>query len=192
MPDKIEQLRDIFANLPNHGTFVERQQSPRGVYPETTDADTALLAVIDDLRARFPFRTTLSDADLVAIVRGFYTGRTDADLAADLGVSSNVVSRARVNLHLFRETDVDRSIDRHTLTRLLDADASVATVAAELDVDRRTAGHVRHVAERMRGAQRVNHRYQTDFESILADSEFEDDLRESVASDRQVFRWVKE
>lgn len=192
MPDKVEQLRDIFAKLTNHGTFVEHQQSPRGVYPATADVDTALLAVIDHLRDQFPFRTTLADDDLVVIVRGFYAGRTDTELADDIGVSPAVVSRARVNLHLFRETDLDRAFDRHVLAQLLDADASAETVATVLDVDAKTASHVRHVAERMRGAQRVNHRYQTDFESILADSEFEDDLRASVASDRQVFRWVKE
>ncbi|MFC6726718.1 hypothetical protein ACFQE1_20565, partial [Halobium palmae] len=61
----------------------------------------------------------------------------------------------------------------------------------DLGVDEAAVCRYRRVLAAAREASSVNHRYQTDFESVLAESALEDALRTSLAGDRRVFDAVK-
>ena len=94
MTDRIDDLRGIFSRLGGEGRFTEPQQQARGSVRSEAAVDRDLRAVVAELRER-GLRTTLSDDDLVRVVRGFYADRSDRDLAADLDVPRRTVERVR-------------------------------------------------------------------------------------------------
>lgn len=55
------------------------------------------------------FETSLSRSELVHLVRLFYDGQSDREIACELGNTNldKTVARARVHLYLFRDTDFD-------------------------------------------------------------------------------------
>lgn len=190
---KTEQLRRIFDAVAGDSpsTFVERQQSRRGTLPTEVEVDAVLARIVAGMRERYAFATDLPDAELVRVVRGFYADRSDGTIAADLGVDAGTVADARLDLHLLRDDDASPPADPDVLRDRFDAGEDDATVAADLGVDEAGVRRYRRVLATAREASSVNHRYQTDFESVLAASTLEDALRTSLAGDRRVFDAVK-
>lgn len=170
MDEKIEQLRDIFLRTTSNGTFVERQTTPRGVLHSEAEVDADLLDAVGAMRERYGFRTSLSERALVRLIRRFYAGDTDAELAADLGCSEEVVRRARIHLHLFRESDTEASFDFDAFRRAVAPTTTDATLAARFDVGVSTVREYRRLVEALREARRVSHRDAAEFETILSES----------------------
>lgn len=168
MTDRTERLRAIFERLSDRTTFTEPQSEPRGWVHSDEETDAELAGVVERMRARYGFRTSLSDADLVTVVKGYYGGASDAELARRLGVSRETVGRARVNLQLFRRTDAPTHFERDDLERHLDDGASVPDIAATFAVSEDTVRRYAHLVEAQRAASRASHRYQTEFEGILS------------------------
>lgn len=171
MASRMDQLRDIFDAVSTESTFVERQQTGHGRLRSERAIDEALCDLVAEMRARYRFRTSLTDEQLVRVVRGFYGGESDTDIARALGDASlaAVVARARVNLHLFRTRDAD--VERlRAVARLLDDGASATATAAALGVNESTVRRDRRLLSARRDAVRVHHRYQTEFESLLGDA----------------------
>ncbi len=187
MDEKTEELRDIFVDVAGDGTVTESQEeSPGSIRTDEEGVDERIAAVIERMRDRFGFATDLDDAALVAVVRAFYDDEDDGSVAAELGVPVDDVRRARLDLHLFRDGDVDAPFD---LTPVREAerrasgeaaedrpangdppDDVVADLAAELDAD---AGEVRRyyrVVAAQREARQVSQRFQSEFEEALADA----------------------
>ncbi len=194
MDERTQRLRELFLSMAPEATFTERQTERRGTVWADRDVDAAIEALVAEMRTRYGFRTKLSDAQLVTVVRGFYAGRTDRDIARDLGEGSlgGVVARARVNLHLFRAADLTATFDLARLERLVDDGVSTADAAAELDVSDDTVARYRRVLDARREARRINHRYQTEFENLLSTSRLDEEIREHVHSDRRTFDLVHE
>lgn len=183
MTDRFDHLRDIYSRLGGTSEFTEPQQQPRGTVRSDVAVDRDLRAVVDELREESGFRTTLSDDDLVAVVRGFYTGRSDADLAADLGVSPGTVFRARMNLHLFSPADVPPDSD--ALVRRLRAGESVDTVAADADAPRAVVERLARLLRAREAARRVNYRYATEFADLLDADAVDHELDRQLWGDRR-------
>jgi hypothetical protein len=183
MTDRIDHLRDIYSRLGGAPSFTEAQQTPRGTVRADADVDRDVLAVIDELRERSGFRTTLSDADLVSVVRGFYAGRSDTALAAVLGVSTATVFRARMNLHLFAPTDAPPELD--PLVRRLRGGAAVDAVAADADVPRAVVERLARLLTAREAARRVNYRYTTEFADLLDAGAADHELDQQVWGDRR-------
>ena len=182
MTDRIDDLRGVFSRLGGEGRFTEPQQQARGSVRSEAGVDRDLRAVVAELRER-GLRTTLSDDDLVRVVRGFYADRSDRDLADDLDVSPGTVFRARTALHLFRPGDVPPQFD--PVIRRLRAGDSVADVAADLDVSRRAVERVRRVLNARETARRVNYRYTTEFADLLDGDTARIELDRQVWDDRR-------
>ena len=153
--------------MASEATFTERQEAIRGVIPDERDVETALRRLVAEMRARYGFRTGLDDAALAAVVRGFYAGASDADIAGRLGVPAKQVSRARTNLHLFRPDDADAPFELSTLRDALSEGATVAEIALELDVPESVAGRYAGVVRRRADARRSGYYYPGEFESLL-------------------------
>ncbi|WP_380678565.1 hypothetical protein [Salinigranum sp. GCM10025319] len=183
MTDRIDDLRDVFARLGGEGRFTEPQQQARGSVRSDAAIDRDLRALVAELRKRNGLRTTLSDDDLVRIIRGFYAGRSDRDLATDLDVSPGTVFRARLALHLFRTSDVPTEFD--PVIRRLRAGDAVADVAAALDVPRRAVDRVRRVLDAREAARRVNYRYTGEFADLLDGDTARIELDRQVWDDRR-------
>lgn len=187
MDEKTEHLRDIFVETTGEETVTDSQEDQRGTLLDGPDSED-VCAVVTAMRERFDFETALSDDALCRLVRAFYEGHTDADIAAVLGVSADAVFEARMDLLLVRETDTD-DIDHEALAEHLDSDDSPESAAAALDIpveDARRGARVHTARER---ARRTSYRYQIAFEERLTDTDLsvrltaaarEDGLREAA------------
>jgi DNA-binding NarL/FixJ family response regulator len=185
MTDRYDSLRALFERVSSTDTFVERQAAPRGALPSDLEVDRRLAGVVADLRERTGFRTSLSDAALVTVVRRTLAGDGDATIAAALGVDARTVARARVNLHLFRPADLDSPVLEAVRERL-DAGASVAEAARDLGVSEATVRRHRHVIETRRAARNLGDRYRAEFEAVLSDAALERAVDASQDADRAV------
>ena len=181
MTDRVDRLRDIYSRLGGTSEFTEPQQQPRGSVRSDAAVDRDVRAVIDELREESDFRTTLSADDLVAVVRGFHAGRSDAALAETLGVSAGTVFRARMNLHLFSPTDAPSELD--PLVRRLRDGESVEAVAA--DAPRAAVERLARLLRAREAARRVNYRYATEFADLLDADAADHDLDRQIWDDRR-------
>jgi len=185
MDEKTEELRDIFIDVTDESTVTERQEQTHGSLSSEADLRERLEAVVARMRERYDFGTTLSDEELATVVRGYYAGDSDAEIARELGDASlgKTVARARVDLHLLRDADTDAPFDLDELRDLLDEEASTADRADALDVSGSTIRRYRRVIETQREMQTVNDRFTDEFENILRDRELSDRMTEAAQED---------
>ena len=177
MDEKTRQLRDIFMDVAEEATVTERQEESRGSLATDERVDERLLEVVVAMRERFEFRSDLPDEALVTMVRRFYEGDSDADIASDLDdADPEAVARARADLHLVTEADLDAPFDLDVLRDGIDAGRSTAEIAGTLDASESTVGRYRHVLETERARKLVNDRYREEFERLLADRDLEERL----------------
>jgi hypothetical protein len=185
MDEKTEELRDIFIDVTDESTVTERQEETHGSLSSEAELRERLEAVVARMRERYDFGTTLSDEELATVVRGYYAGDSDAEIARELGDASlgKTVARARVDLHLLRDADTDAPFDLDELRDLLDEEASTADCADALDVSGSTIRRYRRVIETQREMQTVNDRFIDEFENILRDRELSDRMTEAAQED---------
>jgi hypothetical protein len=186
MSTKTDELRELFSRLTTETTFTERQHRDDRARPDERRLDTALQRVVAEMREEYGFRTSLDDDALATVVRGFYTGASDPVIADDLGVTTGVVTRARVHLQLLRETDGD-GLDLRALSRLLEAGHTVEACALDLDASEAAVDRARQVLDARHEAQRRGYHYQLAFESLLDDAGVPIDVAESRRQDRDAF-----
>lgn len=171
MDEKTEELRDIFMDVADEDTVTERQEQTRGSLTESEEAVTDRLEeLVAEMRERYDFSTDLSDREYCRIVRAFFDGAADTDVADSLDVSRRLVVRARLDLHLVRDRDTEAPLDLAALRTLLEKDLTVAEIAAELDVSESTVRRYRRVVQAQDEARRVSDRFRSEFESILTDA----------------------
>ncbi|NHN60631.1 MULTISPECIES: conditioned medium-induced protein 4 [Halorussus] len=185
MDEKTEELRDIFMDVTDESTVTERQEETHGSLSSETAVEERLQEVVARMRDRYDFGTSLSDEELVTVVRGYYAGDSDAEIARELGDSSlgKTVSRARIDLHLIRDADEDAPFDMDDLRDLLDDDASTTECAGQLDVSESTVRRYRRVLEAQQQRRTVNDQFRNEFENVLQDRELSDRMTEGVQED---------
>jgi hypothetical protein len=169
MEEKTEQLRDIFMEVADEKSVTETQAEQRGSLVPTGSVDDRLADAVERMRERFDFGTDLDGAELVAVVKRFYDGEDDTDIADALGASPEAVFTARMDLHLVGDDEV--GLDLSAARDRLDADESDAAVAEALGVDAGEVARARRVRTAQREARLVSHRFRTEFEEILTDAD---------------------
>ena len=143
----------------------------------------SLLAAAEH-RARGRFVDTDLDGEaLRTVVRGFYAGRSDTDLADGLGVSRHAVFRARMALHLVRDADTDAPFDLSEFRNRLVSDQSASDLADDMGVAASTVQRYRAVVETQNRARRVSHRYRAAFEDALPDTALSAHLTADIQED---------
>jgi hypothetical protein len=182
MDDKTEELRDIFMDVTDEPTVTERQEETHGSLSSEAAVEERLEEIVAGMRDRYDFETTLDDPALVTVVRDFYAGDSDAEIATELDdATAETVASARIDLHLLRD-DEDAPFDLDRLRGLLD-DASVAECADELDASEATVRHYRRVVETQQERRTVNDQFRDEFENVLRDRELSDRMTEGVQED---------
>lgn len=173
MDEKTEELRDIFLDVADEETVTESQEATRGtLVGDSEDVGERLRGVVSSMREEFTFRTDLSDSALETVVREFYEGATDAEMATSLGVADRTVFWARLDLHLLREEELATTVDDPDAVQTRYADgATPAEVAEAVGVDESTAERALALADTQDRARRVSYRYRTAFEEILTDAD---------------------
>jgi len=181
MDEKTEELRDIFVDVAGEDTVTERQEAGHGSLLSDEDGvEERLLAVIDRLRARFEFDTDLDDDALVTVVRRYYEGGSDAEIAATVETDEATVFRARTALHLLRESDTDAPFD---LARLRDPDTDLDALADEFDLSDAQLRRYQRVVTAQTQARQVSHRFQSEYEDVLHDAGISTVMTDAVRDD---------
>ncbi|ELY64377.1 hypothetical protein [Natronococcus jeotgali] len=177
MNDKTEELRDLFTDVTDgEETVTEAQEDDRGSLEKDERTDRERLeSVVTQMNERYglegPFRT----GEYVEIAEGFYEGRSDAELADELGVDEDDVFAARLSLHLVDEDDADE-VD---LVAIRQREEDNAALAEEYGVSEPEIERYRRVAAARDESRAANDRYRDEFDSVLADA----DLSERMATD---------
>jgi hypothetical protein len=179
MDEKTEELRDIFLEATGSDTVTERQEAGRGsLKDEDREVDDERLAeLVEAMRDQFSFRSALGTDALVTVLRGFFDGRTDADLADELGVSESAVFEARMDLHLVVDAD-HTPLDAEVRPLVVDG-ASLDACLEAADADPEVVRRAYLVARSEAAAARVSHRFRDEFAELLTD----EDLSTRLASD---------
>lgn len=171
-------------NVTDAATVTERQEEARGsLTGDERDPEAHLRDVVADMREVTSFSTDLDDESLVRVVRGFYEGDSDTDIADALDASRSVVFRARMDLHLVRDRDTDAPFDLATLRELRAEDRPVDDIATELDVSTSTVRRYARVLDARAAARRVSDRYRSAFEEAFTEAELSVNMTNDVKQD---------
>ena len=175
MDEKTERLRDIFMEVAEEGTVTESQAAGPGSLTDGDEAtvESRLGAVVERMEERYAFDSSFETAALVTVVRGFYAGRDDEELAAALSVSVADIATARLDLHLVRDSDLPtEGFDLAAFRRRVVGEESVSdgALAEAFDIDTEMAARYRGVVETQAEARRVSHRFQSEFEDALTEA----------------------
>jgi hypothetical protein len=181
MDEKTEQLRDIFMDVTESETVTERQAQQRGSLVRDGDGEQQLSAIVARMREEVEFGTDLDDGTLCRVVREFYEGADDAEIAATLSLSEETVFRARMDLHLVREEDAP--VDLGALGDATERHDSVAEVARELGTDAERIVRARRVLAARESMRRSSHRFRTAFEELLTDADLAGGWTDTVRED---------
>jgi hypothetical protein len=180
MDEKTEELRDIFIDATGSDTVTERQEETRGSIAGGDEAtDERLAERVAAMRERFDFRSDLGDDALVTVLRRFFDDASDAEIAADLGVSEREAFEARMDLHLVADADHAVDVDVGEVRRLFVDGADVEACVAAVDADPEAVRRAYRIVESETAAARASHRFRDEFADLLAD----DDLSSRFASD---------
>ena len=182
MTENTDELRDIFRRVADEDTVTETQKESRGSLTDEGASRERLVGIIERMRADHEFETELSDAELATVVRRFYDDDGDDDIAAALDVSPREAFRARMDLHLVRETDTD-PFDPAALRDHLADGESTAEIADRLDVTGSTIERYRRVVEAEKEARRVSERFRTEFEDAVLGPEAGERFTEEMTED---------
>lgn len=185
MGDRTEDLRELFESVTGTESVTERQRRPRGSLGSETDPREALEAEIGAMRSAHSFETELSTAVLATVVERFYEGDTDAEIAHELGgqdetIDPSTVGKARLDLHLVRESDRPDSDAGPLLEAVSEGTKSVETAAQTLDVSASTVEYWVQVRAAQIERRQVADRHRQAFETILQDRDIGDRLTASL------------
>ncbi|MFB6130019.1 MAG: conditioned medium-induced protein 4 [Salinigranum sp.] len=184
MDEKTAELRDIFIDTTGSETVTENQEETRGsLSHDRGDVTERVLELIGTMRERYEFESGLDDEALLGVVRGYYDGDSDAELAAALGVDEGVAVRARMDLHLVRAEDREAPFDLEELRALVADGVDLETCARDLDSDVETVGRYRAVVETETEATRANDRFRDEFEELLTDAELSERFASGARKD---------
>lgn len=182
MDEKTQELRDIFVDVAGDETVTERQAEARGSLTGEDAERVAerIEAIITRMRERYEFESDLSVESLCAVVRRFYDGESDDEIADTLDTTRHEVFLARTDLHLLREGDTEAPFDFDELRELLDAEYTVAESATVLDAAESTVRHYRRILYTQRESRQVNGRFRDEFEELLTDADLGARMTEDV------------
>lgn len=182
MDEKTKQLRDLFMEVAGDSTITESQVDERGTLAEATEVDDKLRAVIGVMIDSYDIRTSLSQEELVTVVKGFYAGESDAKIAAGFSdsVSPRTVTRARINLHLVTDDDKQPSFDYEAFRQDLNTGMSVEELAEAYEVAPSTIKWYKTIVEIENERRIVGDRYRDEFARILDDKDLSDQLTREI------------
>jgi hypothetical protein len=182
MDEKTAELRDIFMSVSDEETVTETQAETHGsLSADGERVDDRLRELVETLCQSESLDTDLPTGTYVEVARAFYDDADDAEIADRADVATETAFRARLDLHLVRESDRDAPLDLDALRGRREADAE--TLATELGVDRETVVRYRRVVDAEDAARAANDRYRSQFDELLADADLSGRFLEGVRED---------
>ena len=192
MSGRTDQLRDLVLKIGATTKVVEKQATRHGSLRGSSEIEQALLEVVREMIKQYNIQTKLTPEQLSSVVRLFYKGLSDTEIAEQLGdrARNKTVSRARIKLHLFRETDLKPPFDKEEFIRLTEACRSVKDMAEALRVAPSTISEYRNIFDSQKASERDG--YTKRFLEILSDQDVsermvtvhtEDGLQDTIDTD---------
>lgn len=192
MSGRTDQLRDLVMKIGATTKVVEKQATRHGSLRGSGEIEHALLGVVQEMIKQYGIQTKLTAEQLSSVVRLFYKRLSDTEIAEQLGdrALNKTVSRARIKLHLFRDTDLKPPFDKDEFFRLADDRKSVKEMAESLQVAPSTISEYRNVFDSQRASERDG--YTKRFLEILSDQDVtgrmvtahtEDGLQDTIDTD---------
>jgi DNA-binding CsgD family transcriptional regulator len=171
MSGRTDQLRDLVLKMGTSTKVVEKQATQHGALRGSSDIERALLGIVKEMIKHYNIQTKLTSEQLASVVRLFYKGLSDTEIAEQLGdrALNKTVSRARIKLHLFRESDLKPPFDKNEFIRLSEAGKSVKEMAEALGVAPSTISEYRNIFESQKAAEKDG--YTKRFLEILSDQD---------------------
>jgi DNA-binding NarL/FixJ family response regulator len=171
MSGRTDQLRDLVQKIGASTKVVEKQATRHGSLRGSSEIERALLGVVKEMVKQYNIQTKLSPEQLSTVVRLFYKGLSDTEIAERLGdrALNKTVSRARIKLHIFRESDLKPPFDKAEFVRLSDEGRSVKEMAEILGVAPSTISEYRNIFESQKASERDG--YTKRFLEILSDQD---------------------
>ena len=181
MNEKTAELRDLFTSVTDgEATVTESQEDTRGTLEkDERTIEQRLETVIARMHERYEFDTELAAEDLRVVAREFYEGRSDDEIADELGVDEDDVFEARLSLHLVDEGDADE-VD---LVAIRNREEDDSMLAAEYGVEETQIHRYRRVASAKDESRAANDRYRDEFDSILGDSDISSQMAQDLRED---------
>lgn len=173
----VDQLTDIYLDVAEDvESTTEQQHEQRGSWHSSATTDTRISDTITEMQERYGLQTQLSDEQLVTLVKAFFDSEGDTAIARQLGGTSldKTVTRARLGLHLFRESDTTTDFDVDPLQECFAAGNSGAECARQLDIAKSTANRYRRIFAAKEQAERVDNQYYERFQRYCRDDIDED------------------
>jgi DNA-binding NarL/FixJ family response regulator len=192
MSGRTDQLRDLVLKIGASTKVVEKQATRHGSLRGSGEIERALLGVVGVMIKQYGIQTKLTPENLSTVVRLFYKGLSDTEIAEQLGdrALNKTVSRARIKLHLFRETDLKPPFNKEEFLRLSDIGKSVKEMAEALKVAPSTISEYRNIFDSQKASDKDG--YTKRFLEILSDQDVsermvtahtEDGLQDTIDTD---------
>jgi hypothetical protein len=165
----VDRLREIYMDVSEGSeTTTEQQHEERGRWQSNAnaDADARIRETITEMHDRYGLDTQLSTDQLVTLVKAYFEGDGDTAIAHRLGDPSldKTVTRARLGLHLFRESDTTADFDTGALRECFEAGNSGAECARRLDIGNSTANRYRRSFAAKADAEQVDNEFYKRFQ----------------------------
>ncbi|MHC1594582.1 MAG: DNA-binding response regulator [Methanotrichaceae archaeon] len=183
MSDKTDQLRDLFLKISTNTKVVEKQATQHGTLKGSAEIERALREVVSEMVGRYNIQTKLTLDQLATTVRLFYNGLSDTEIAEQLGdrALNKTVSRARIKLQLFRESDLALPFDKDEFMQLIVAGCSVKETSEKLDVAPSTVSEYKSIFDCLEAKEQDG--YTKIFEEILSDQEVSEKMVAHISKD---------
>jgi DNA-binding NarL/FixJ family response regulator len=183
MSGRTDQLRDLVLKMGASTKVVEKQATQHGALRGSSDIERALLGVVKEMIRQYNIQTKLTPEQLSTAVRLFFKGLSDTEIAERLGdrALNKTVSRARIKLHLFRESDLKPPFDKEEFQRLSQSGKSVKEMAVALGVAPSTISEYRNIFESQKVSERDG--YIKRFLEILSDQDVSERMVTHISED---------
>ena len=102
-----KELLNLFSNLTNKTKIVEERSTLHGTLRDQEAVEREIALIMHEIKDRGIFKTSLEPIQLARIINMYYAGKNDTEIARSLGDEklSKTISRARIQLKLFRDND---------------------------------------------------------------------------------------
>lgn len=183
MSDKTEQLKELFLKISSSTKVVEKQATLHGDLKGSGEIERKLREVVSDMCKRYNVQTKLNPEQLATVVRLFYKGLSDTEIAEQLGdrALNKTVSRARIKLHLFRESDLKPPFEKQEFSKLAEASLSVKEMSERLGVAPSTISEYKNIFECQAAAEKDG--YTKRFEEIISDQDVSERMVTHISKD---------
>ena len=183
MSDRTEQLKELFLKISSNTKVVEKQATLHGDLKGSEEIERKLLMVVSDMSKRYNIQTKLTLEQLATVVRLFYKGLSDTEIAEELEdrALNKTVSRARIKLHLFRESDLKPPFEKQEFVKLNDVGLSVKEMSERLGVAPSTISEYKNIFECQKAAERDG--FTKRFEEIISDQDVSERMVTHISKD---------